>query len=583
MTIKYIRIENIKNYFDILKVFSKYSTSFPFKRISHIIQKHATNELNSNGKGTITLVVDSHYTDQDCEDEFATLSDFQKEEYTWEIIGKKKLNKKVIRIDFFCTNVNSKSLENLSDENYLGFCVLMPLFSHPKIFRVSKALIKVLPEIENSSICKTFSIPVKFKETGENLIEKIFNIKAFPFQQQDTVLQSCSHVALSMNRWFIQPKSGLLKSSWFKNFIEKNQSKFPSPSIFRKKNRGLNGPQMEKIASDFSNPLYYSIEAKPYIKDPARIIYRYIKTGIPVLFSFETDHEMHCVVIIGYIDNNDCYWSLTREYYFNNISSLPSYLAPHSNHEIDWVSYFILHDDNLGPYLSFPYHKLEWLIKQKKASFIPLFPKISNDKNNEKSKSSSKQKTLMENVERYSMKLLDRLVPYFSQKIVVDKMKSKTKNTFDRFLKEYDEDSIIFEISLVDKNNYCQSLLKRFNDNQKDKKKYRQVLVIRNNKIDICPCHEYYGSLIMSLKTIDIFWINELTTKDLYHPHKKCFGEIILSASIEKTNNIDTGIPWIIFHIPGIIIFNDAIFNASPYGGSASVKEDTFCNMYKSS
>jgi len=43
------------------------------------------------------LVVDSHYTDQDCEAEFATLSDFQKEEYTWEIIGKKKLNKKVIR------------------------------------------------------------------------------------------------------------------------------------------------------------------------------------------------------------------------------------------------------------------------------------------------------------------------------------------------------------------------------------------------------------------------------------------------------------------------------------------------------
>lgn len=378
MAISYKKIKNVKNSYDFIKIFSAYSTTLPFKRILTIIQKHGIHNLCSGGKDVITIVKNSDYKDKDCEDEFKAFSDAKEEEYNWESVKDNQLPKKAIRLDFFSTEIDSSNvnseIKNLNDKDYLGYCVLVPLCYKPNTLRVLKALIRAPFSKDNFIILENFTTEVEFRAREGKYYRKKFKIKAFPFQEQNIYLQSCAHVTLSMFRWFMQTKKGLIKHSEFKKYAENPKTTIEKSLIYRKRSRGMAEFQITETANTFSNPAYYSTEKNPFINNPTRILYRYIDTKIPVMLNFKTEKEMHCIAIIGYVENHDCVWGTTREYYFNNHLDLP----PNSKHEIDWVSHFIIQDDNLGPYLLFPYHKLEWLIEQEKAWFLSLFPKTKD-------------------------------------------------------------------------------------------------------------------------------------------------------------------------------------------------------------
>lgn len=376
-----IEMEELDPPFDFAKIFPGYSATLPVRRILQTMQKHSVEKNQA-----IIIVKNLNYRDEYCIDEFKTFLKAKKEEYHWEIIKKEKLPKKAIRIDFFSVGTNfdnnNPKIDDLRNENYLGFCVLIPQYCNPNTFRAAQALVKILPNLEDHLIYKEFPVKVILKAQGNNLIEKTFTIKAFPFQEQNDFFLSCSHVALSTCRWFTKTKSGPIKHSEFKEYakidIEKDMYS-KTPSLYRKRSHGLNGLQISEIASKFSNPLFYSVETKPFIRDITRLVYRYIRTKIPILLVFETENGMHCILIIGYVENNDLCWGMLRKHYFNKNSTLPHYLSPGSSHEIDWVSHFIIQDNNFGPYLLFPYHKLEWLIKQENAWFLPLVPNGIND------------------------------------------------------------------------------------------------------------------------------------------------------------------------------------------------------------
>lgn len=374
---KNIEVEKVKIPFDFTQIFPGCSATLPVQRIFKIIQRH------SAGKNQATILIKNlNYEDEYCKDEIEAFST-AKEEYHWDNIEKEQLPEKAVRIDFFSVagdfDISKFKKSDLENENYLGFCVLIPQYYNPTTFRAAQAIVKILPNMEKHLICKEFSVEVTLKTQDNNLTKKKFIIKAFPFQEQNDFFLSCAHVALSACRWFTKTDSGPIKHSEFKNFA-KNSSQFTKmPSLYRKRNRGLNGRQILEVARKFSNPLSYSAETKPLFKNLTRLIYRYIGTRIPILMVFDTEKVMHCVVIIGYIENDDLGWALLRKYYFNRSLTLPPYLSPNSDHEIDWVSHFIIQDNNFGPYLLFPYHKLEWLIKQDNAWFLTLFPNNVND------------------------------------------------------------------------------------------------------------------------------------------------------------------------------------------------------------
>lgn len=373
---KNIKIEKLKIPFDFAQIFPGCFATPPLQRILEIIQRYSIEKNQA-----IILVKNLNYRDKYCKDEFKAFKKAKKEEYHWKIIKNEKLPKKAIRIDFFSVrinfNIDALKIDDLNNENYLGFCVLIPQYCNPNTFRAAQALLKIFPNMKNYLIYKEFHVKVTLKTQDNNLAIKIFTLKAFPFQEQNNFFLSCSHVALSACRWHIKTESGPIEHEEFKDFAKNyfKETLFPKmPSLYRKRSRGLNGHQISEIASTFSNPLYYSIEANPLAKNLVRLIYRYIRTGIPVLLVFDAEKGMHCVIIIGYTENNDLCWEVLRKHYFDRYLTLPPYLSPQSNHGIDWVSHFIIQDNNFGPYLLFPYHKLEWLIKQENAWFLALFP-----------------------------------------------------------------------------------------------------------------------------------------------------------------------------------------------------------------
>jgi hypothetical protein len=376
-----IEIEEVETPFDFAQIFPGCSATLPVQRILQTMQRHSIEK-----KQAIILIKNLNYRDEYCIDEFKTFAKAKKKEYHWEIIKNEQLPKKAIRIDFFSAETNfgngNPKIDDLKNENYLGFCILIPQYCNPNTFRAARALVKIFPNVENYFICKEFPVEVILKTQDNNLTKKTFTIKAFPFQEQNDIFLSCSHVALSTCRWFIKTESGPIKHSEFNKYAKNRFKKdmfSKRPSLYRKRNHGLNGPQISEIASKFSNPLFYSVESKPFVKNLIRLVYRYIRTKIPILLVFETENGLHSIIIIGYIENNDLCWGISRKYYFNKNSTLPDYLSPNSSHEIDWVSDFIIQDNNLGPYLFFPYHKLEWLIKQENAWFLPLFPNGGNN------------------------------------------------------------------------------------------------------------------------------------------------------------------------------------------------------------
>lgn len=164
------------------------------------------------------------------------------------------------------------------------------------------------------------------------------------------------------------------------------------------------------------------------------------------------------------------------------------------------------------------------------------------------------QPLLMENIERFSKAFLDREIPCISKKPFLGVIEHvATKNNFNAFLKEYDDDSLIFNISLTNKDTYISSLNKRFAN------KGKKVLLASNEKrghtfnLDYC---EYYINIIKNILG-DILWVNELTSREMRSFQKKCFGEMVFSPSIDIIKDGNVGLMknfyCFVFHVPGFL------------------------------
>lgn len=169
----------------------------------------------------------------------------------------------------------------------------------------------------------------------------------------------------------------------------------------------------------------------------------------------------------------------------------------------------------------------------------------------------------MEVIEGLSKRTLDREIPFVTTTSLIDVYKDIfTENGFNTFLKyfnlflkEYDNDTLIFNISLTSKNAYISSLNKRFASKE---------------NIAFCPSGEgiisefkyceYYINIIKNIPN-DMIWVNELTSRELRCFQKNCFGEIIFKSSINRIQDDlidDNGmlmknIDCYVLHVPGLL------------------------------
>jgi hypothetical protein len=126
---------------------------------------------------------------------------------------------------------------------------------------------------------------------------------------------------------------------------------------------GLGGAAIEEILRGLAVP-YEKVVHEPALNlhlqtEFQRDIYGSIESGCPALVGFELEdthagpsgRERHLVPVIGHTFNDDAWVPEAQRYYFGG--NLGYYSSE------SWLSSYVLHDDNFGPYYCLPRHFLK--------------------------------------------------------------------------------------------------------------------------------------------------------------------------------------------------------------------------------
>jgi hypothetical protein len=274
-----------------------------------------------------TIIVEKDYTDRDYKSEFSA---FYSKRF---LVPSARCD----RLHFFSkpmvaygSIVTAKQIEDFSDEDYLGFCVVRPT----EFNRLGRSILKYPnPPVLDPSKIIDVSCKVKFTV---HLLGRRFEVDGFPFMQQDTQVGACAHTALWMVARYMNlaGNCGEFSPQQINNLGKSRQPRgrnFPAEDgLFTTQMldalHAMNLFPIEYQKADFEKREGARLENKA--DRIGSIIYHYIESGFPVIIGLKT----HVVVAIGHTLD-------TTKIAHNTIQRVPS---------------FIIHDDLLGPYLEFP-------------------------------------------------------------------------------------------------------------------------------------------------------------------------------------------------------------------------------------
>ncbi|MGD1152737.1 MAG: hypothetical protein ABR911_07690 [Syntrophales bacterium] len=241
--------------------------------------------------------------------------------------------------DFIFTASEKDSLQ----KSYLGFCVIRPTDRN----RISHTVIK--PHIDNPR-----DVFIKSQSNYlVNLNGTCLTATGMPFMQQDSQAGLCASTDLVMlsrymhevhkHRLCTSPEVTLIANK----FLGSDRS-FP--------NRGLTIYHMLSALSEMGySPVVYSRVGVPASVNLEDIVYYYLESALPVILFIQARGCSHVCLAIGH----------------DFKPNLPPRITRKSNilRNSDFIRHFIVHDDELGPYLHLPL-----LAKDiKTANFFPKF------------------------------------------------------------------------------------------------------------------------------------------------------------------------------------------------------------------
>jgi len=335
MALEIINLHTAQDFVDLSK---ELGNDYPVRRILYAAEVTGCN----------TAVKETGYDDEEYKKEY---------ELFYKNVFKGKPPADVIRIHLFEGILSNLSEEELTlkskDDAYLGYFTLRPT----KIQRVCDAFIseKVITDEESRFVFLTCKIKRSISIEGVN-----FEIKGFPYIQQDSRIAACAQCAIRVISQFLGWEEGKSSCLTAPDITEKVKtiSNAITPDASRQiPTSGLTVPQM-KAALGYLNcdPILYDYSnIKPeelFYKHPEQIIYRYVESGIPVILGINTATSKHVLVVIGHSFNPDLWWRYVSESYYQ----LPRSGTDARRHDIryhssvDWIQNFVIQDDNLGPY-----------------------------------------------------------------------------------------------------------------------------------------------------------------------------------------------------------------------------------------
>jgi hypothetical protein len=252
------------------------------------------------------------------------------------------------RMHFFSIEINPNEgvldfLDRILETDcYLGFITIRPVRSSP----VAATILRPLPN--QHFLLASDNFPV-------HLAGRTFHVLGTPFMQQDNAVGACAQASIWMALRTLRKKEG--NSAFDPAQITSAATRFLVRGRTLPNREGLGIDQMiEAIRfAGYSPHLMQFGTVNPpsgtnnhlvdnELLNAKRKIYAYVESEIPVVLGvFPTPTAGHAIVLIGHT------WQAN-----NNPTPYLSNNGLNLFHAADWVTCFISHNDNTGPYLEMP-------------------------------------------------------------------------------------------------------------------------------------------------------------------------------------------------------------------------------------
>ena len=250
---------------------------------------------------------------------------------------------KAYRVSFFLSESEPKG-----SEDFLGYVIIKKDFyngrvnknvSAERMYVYESVLKPYRTEKENNFIrCKRdYAVSFSFGD---------YTVNGALYAQQNAVSSVCAHVGLRSVLSLMLPHGDI-------SYADINaHTKIDKRTIFE----GLDPISIQNVLN--AN----NIKFRKIVHEPTQLIvppdkaynrnlYGYIESGCPALLAFEFHGERHVVPVLGHTFNEDTWIPEARRWYFKN---MPYYSSE------GWLSTYLVHDDNFGPYLCIPREYLEF-------------------------------------------------------------------------------------------------------------------------------------------------------------------------------------------------------------------------------
>lgn len=262
------------------------------------------------------------------------------------------------------------------------------------------------------------------------------------------------------------------------------------------------------VGVPFSKVVHEPLQALNLQTEFQRDLYGVIESGCPALLGFEVDSPTdpepgrHLVPIIGHTFNDDAWVpEAQREYFGDALGYFPSEA---------WLSSYVLHDDNFGPYFCLPRHFL------KKENFRIILG--LNRQNTEFTATDAEA------------------VGFAIFSLLAQNWTAIGQDWYDRFAVYARSNLLVLRCFLTDRKNYRAHL--------------RAIRSWEGVSLEAKNINRLGRNLP------ERFWIIEASAPELFTASRRKFGEILLHSSMPMPKPVDPSIV-IAVRLPGMILLPD--------------------------
>lgn len=184
-------------------------------------------------------------------------------------------------------------------------------------------------------------------------------VRTFPFAEKDRQAVMCSQAALlCLISYWNSLRPGMFSAT---DAIALNRAAgVPDEAILQsQKGRGLTGQEIRGLlgqqAVDFL-PIAYDKKNPHWKRQCIQDIYGFVESGFPVLLAIKLPrNSYHALLVLGHTHDRNSWTAIADLGYFRSRRAVErtKYLP-----NTAWISNFIVHDDNFGPYYFMPTEKL---------------------------------------------------------------------------------------------------------------------------------------------------------------------------------------------------------------------------------